>query len=131
MAINTKTYISKSNTIVKDSNVNLALNPVMELNYGVMLTRGLIYFDISKIKKRVEDKVYPDISKLKHVLKMTNAASVNDRRINCYMTDSEYDKHKLRAVSFDLIFFLLPKNWDGGRGFDYVQDLYNKHGRGI
>ena len=61
MAINTKTYISKSNTIVKDSNVNLALNPVMELNYGVMLTRGLIYFDISKIKKRVEDKIYPDL----------------------------------------------------------------------
>lgn len=131
MAINTKTYISKSNTIVKDSNVNLALNPVMELNYGVMLTRGLIYFDISKIKKRVEDKIYPDMSKLKHVLKMTNAASVNDRRINCYTFDSEYNKHKLRAISFDLIFFLLPKNWDGGRGFDYVQDLYNKHGRGI
>ena len=131
MAINTKTYISKSNTIVKDSNVNLSLNPIMELNYGDMLTRGIIYFDISKIKERVEDKTYPDITKLKHVLKMTNAASVNDRKINCYMPDSEYNKKKLRAVSFDLIFFLMPKNWDQGRGFDFTQDLYNIHGRGI
>jgi hypothetical protein len=37
MAINTKTYISKSNTIVKGSNVNLALNPIMELNYGIRM----------------------------------------------------------------------------------------------
>ena len=63
MAINTKTYITKSNTIVKDSNVNLSLNPVMELNYGKMLTRGIIYFDHNKVKKLVEDKTYPDMSK--------------------------------------------------------------------
>lgn len=130
MAINTKTYFTKSNTIVRGSNINLALNPIMELNYGKMLTRGLFYFDVKKIKDRIDDKVYPDMSKLKHVLHMTNAASVNDRKINCLMMDSEYDRKKQRAISFDLIFFLLPKNWDQGRGFDYVKDLYNKGNRG-
>ncbi len=130
MAINTKTYFSKCNTIVKGNNINLGLNPIMELNYGQMLTRGLIYFDVDKIRKKIEDKTYPDISKLKHVLHMTNAASVNDRKINCLMDDSEYDRKKQRAISFDLIFFLLPKNWDGGRGFYYVTDLYKYKHRG-
>lgn len=131
MAINTKTFITKSNTIMRDSDVNLSLNPIMELNYGDMLTRGMIYFDHNKVKKLVEDKVYPDISKLKHVLRMTNAASVNDKRINCKMPKSTYDGYKQRAVSFDLIFFLVPKNWDEGRGFDYEQDIRTEYHRGF
>ena len=131
MAINTKTYISKSNTIVKGSNVNLALNPIMELNYGKMLTRGMIYFDMKKVKERIEDKIYPDLSKFKHVLHMVNTASVNDRKINCFMIDSEYNDKKQRAISFDIIFFLIPRDWDQGRGFDYVQDLYNGKHRGL
>ena len=63
MAINTKTFISKSNTIIKDNASNTSLNPVMELNYGKMLTRGMIYFDHNKVKQMVEDKIYPNISK--------------------------------------------------------------------
>lgn len=131
MAINTKTFISKSNTIVRDSDVNLSLNPVMELNYGEMLSRCMIYFDHSKVKRMVEDKTYPDMSKLRHVLKMTNAASVNDKRINCLMPKSTYDGYKQRAVSFDLIFYLLPKDWDEGRGFDYTQDVRTEYHRGV
>lgn len=129
MAINTKTFISKSNTLVKDSKVNLSLNPVMELNYGNMLTRGIVYFDHNKIRKMVEDKVYPDMTKLKHVLHMTNAASVNDRKINCPMMTSDHTSDKMRAISFDLIFFLIPQPWDSGRGFDYERDLYETSNR--
>ena len=51
MAINTKTYISKCNTIIKESYANTGLNPIMELNYGLMTTRGLLYFDHNKVKK--------------------------------------------------------------------------------
>ena len=73
----TKTYASKSNTISRDQEyVNLGLNPIMEINYGKMLTRGMIYFDHSKVKKMVEDKTYSDISKLHHILKMTNCSSI-------------------------------------------------------
>ncbi len=119
-----KTYINKINTIVKDNYVNLSLNPVMEVNYGKMLTRGILYFDHMKIKKMVEEKIYPDITKLHHVLKMTNCSSITSRHINKPCLTSEYDDKKERAISFDLIFFLIPEKWDDGRGFDYVQDLY-------
>ena len=77
-----KTYLNRCNTLVKDSPVNLSLNPIMELNYGKMLTRGIIYFDHTKIKNMVEDKIYPDTNKLHHILKMTNAASITSNRIN-------------------------------------------------
>lgn len=121
----TKTYLSKCNTIVKDNNANLSLNPILELNYGKMLSRGLIYFDHIRLKNMVEDKIYPEIGKLRHVLKMTNCASLNNRYdINCPCLRSDYDGCKKRASSFDLILFLLPKSWDDGRGFDYVCDLY-------
>ena len=52
-------------------------------------------------------------------------------RINCFMPKSTYDGHKQRAVSFDLIFFLLPKDWDNGRGFDYTQDIRTEFHRGV
>ena len=44
MGLYTRTYADKSNTIVKSSNVNLSLNPILDLNYGRLLTRGLIHF---------------------------------------------------------------------------------------
>lgn len=124
MAINTKTYISKSNTIIKDSCENSGLNPVMGLGFGRKLSRGMIYFDHSKLKEMVEDKTYPDISKLRHVLKMTNTDSLNKADIHKPCTDVIFNDYKERATSFDLIFFLINKEWDCGKGFDYVKDMY-------
>ena len=123
MAIVTHTFISKTNTIIKDSNASVGLNPIIELNYGKMLTRVLIYFDHSKVQKMVEDKTYPEIGKLKHILKIKNAGSIDDRHINKKFLDSNGEYYKQRAASFDLIFFLIPNDWDEGRGFDYKQDL--------
>lgn len=131
MAIVTKTYFDKVNTIVKDNPVNLSLNPIMEINYGNMLSRGLIYFNHHKIKKMIEDKIYPDITKLRHVLHMTNTSSIVDKAINNCGIDSQLDGNRQRASSFDLIFFLIPKEWDSGRGFDYIMDLYNGSHRGV
>ena len=123
MAIVTHTFISKSNTIIKDSVASVGLNPILELNYGKMLTRGLIYFDHTKVQKMVEDKIYPDISKLRHVLKMKNAGSIDDKHINRIYLDSNGDYYKQRTSSFDLIYFLIPNDWDEGKGFDHKQDL--------
>lgn len=131
MAIVTKTYIEKCNTIVKGNHANLSLNPIMEINYGDMLSRGIIYFDHTKVKKLIEDKTYPDISKLKHILHITNSSSIVDKNINKCELNSQIDGHKQRATSFDLIFFLIPKEWDNGRGFDYAMDLYNGSHRGV
>ena len=123
MAIVTHTFISKSNTIIKDSVASVGLNPILELNYGKMLTRGLIYFDHTKVQKMVEDKIYPDISKMRHVLKIKNAGSIDDKHINRIYLDSNGDYYKQRTSSFDLIYFLIPNDWDEGKGFDYKQDL--------
>ena len=121
----TKTYASKSNTISRDQEyTNMGLNPVMEINYGKMLTRGMIYFDHTKVKKMVEDKVYPDISKLKHTLKMTNCSSIEFKDDTKPCMDSTLQDNKLRAASFDLILFFIPYDWDEGKGFDFVEDLY-------
>lgn len=121
----TKTYPSKSNTISKDHEyVNLGLNPVMEINYGKMITRGMIYFDHSKVKKMVDDKIYPDIRKLHHVLKMTNCSSLEYKTDTIPCIDSTLNGDKKRVGSFDLIFFYIPYEWDEGRGFDFVEDMY-------
>ena len=127
----TKTYLSKTNTIYKDNFANLSLNPILELNYGQTLSRGLIYFDHSKIKCMVNDKTYPNIDKLHHVLKMTNCASITSKEINKPCFTPNNDNSKFRAISFDLILFLIPNEWDNGRGFDYICDLYNGQHRGI
>ena len=127
MSITTKTYITKSNTIIKDSKVNTGLNPILELNYGKLITRGIIYFDHTKLQCMVNDKVYPDVNKLKHKLKMFNCASINAHTINDKLHSSDFQSEKERAVSFDLIFFLLPQPFDSGRGYDYNADLYNRN----
>ena len=124
MAIVTKTYISKSNTIIKDNCSNTGLNPIVELNYGQMVTRGMIYFDHAKLQKMYEDKTYPSLEKMHHVLKMTNTASLTPNAIYKPCINSYYDDVKKRATSFDLIFFLINKNWDCGKGFDYVKDMH-------
>lgn len=124
MAIVTKTYISKSNTIIKDNCSNTGLNPILELNYGQMVTRGMIYFDHAKLQKMYEDKTYPSLEKMHHVLKMTNTASLTPNAIYKPCINSYYDDIKKRATSFDLIFFLINKNWDCGKGFDYVKDMH-------
>lgn len=127
----TKTYPSKSNTIIRNSAANLGLNPLLELQYGNELSRGLIYFDHTKVKKMVEDKIYPDVDKLHHVLKMTNTASIDDARLNCGRLEQSTMENKQRAASFDLVFFFIPYEWDNGKGYEYVQDLYNRFHRAL
>ena len=117
----TRTYISKFNTIIKDSTLNTGINPVAELIYGKETTRLLTYFDHTKVKCMVDEKVYPDINKLRHYLKITNAGSLDFTQMHCGETSNISDNIKVRATSFDLIFFLIPQEWDNGKGFDYAK----------
>ncbi len=121
MAIVTRTFISKSNTIIEGDNTNLGLNPIMELYYGIPVSRGLIYFDLENVRRKIEDKTYPDIEKLHHTLKMQNVASLKSKyghKFNRY-NDAE------RASSFDLVLFLVDKDWDAGKGYDFYMDGYD------
>ena len=122
----TRTPISKFNTIIKDSLANTGLNPISELCYGSSTTRILCYFDHSRIKSMVEDKTFPDISKFKHTLKIYNVGSVEPLKDNCGEISSSNNQFKKRAASFDLIFFLIPQEWDNGKGYDYSLDLINQ-----
>ena len=43
----------------------------------------LVYFDTCHIKKLVDEKICPDISKFKHILKITNAVSLDFTQVHC------------------------------------------------
>ena len=74
----------------------------------------------------VEDKIFPDKSKLKHYLKITNAGSIDLTELHCGEVSSISNDLKIRATSFDIIFFLIPQFWDNGKGFDYMKNFNNQ-----
>lgn len=122
-----KTYISKFNTIVSNSKINTGLNPVSELVYGrdTIVSRALFYFDHSKVKKLIDDGIMIDMGKMNHTLHITNAGSTDFTQLHMCETSSINDNKKIRAASFDIIFFLIPKPWDRGKGFNYVKTYFN------
>lgn len=115
-----KTYLDKVNTIIEESDLNTGLNPISELIYGSITTRMLIHFDTNKIKNELEKNGVKDYSKVKHFLKLTNCGIIDNKQL--YLTEDSVHSSgiKLRASSFDLIFFLIPQEWDGGKGYDYT-----------
>ncbi len=117
----TNTFASKCNTIVDGSLANTGLNPILQLYYGNMHTRGLIYFDEEKVKSLYYDKTYPELGKMKHVLKMWNASDINVPGITKRFPDSYLTGIRERATSYDLILLKAPMDWDAGRGFDFSQ----------
>lgn len=102
---------------------NTGLNPILELNYGKELSRGLIHFDVNEIGDLIADGTFSDPSKLICTLKMTNCASVDglpyDKRIHHRAAEPVE-----RATSFDLILYKLPQDFDAGKGFDYAYDFW-------
>ena len=116
-------FLDKTNTITKGSLWNTGLNPILELNYGRELSRGLIHFDVDEIGKLLSDGTFSDRDKLCCTLKMTNCASVDglpyDKRIHHRASEPVE-----RATSFDLILFKLPQDFDAGKGFDYASDFW-------
>lgn len=118
------TFLDKCCTILKGSNANMGLNPVAELNMGLKTTRALIHFNTDHIKELVDDKTIADTSKVKHVLKLTNCSSVNvndNQKVYAGVTTFE---GKIRASSVDVILFVVPKDFDEGKGFDYEDSFW-------
>lgn len=113
------TFLDKCATIVKDSKLNFGLNPVAELNMGRRVSRVCLHFNTDHLKNLYEDRVITDITKTKHILKLTNCTSVNindTNRVYAGITDAD---GKERASSFDVILLALPKDFDEGRGFNF------------
>ena len=120
MAVVTHTFLDKTNTIIYGSATNLGLNPILEMYYGMPYTRALLHFDLLKLKSLVDDKTYPDMSKLTHRLKMQNVGGLGTKYQHTF---NKYN-HAKRAKSFNLNFFLIDRPWDGGGGYDYKRDGY-------
>ena len=122
-----KTYISKFNTIISGCKFNTSLNPVSDIVYGKGLvhSRALIYFDHEEIKKLIDGGIMPNKKKMTHTLHITNAGSLDFTMLHACDTSDINDNKRIRALSFDLIFFLIPKTWDRGRGFDYKRSYFN------
>ena len=49
----THTFFDKCNTIFENSEFNTGYNPVAELNAGSTLSRILIHFDLTELKKQI------------------------------------------------------------------------------
>lgn len=122
-----RTYISKFATIVSNSKINTGLNPISELVYGKdnIISRALLYFDHSKIQELINNGTMVDRDKMRHTLHITNVSSVDTSQAYQCETSSINENKKIRAASFDLIFFLIPKTWDRGKGFDYTKSYLN------
>lgn len=116
-------FLDKTNTITRGSLWNTGLNPILEINYGKELSRGLIHFDVNEIGALIADGTFSDPSKLTCTLKMTNCASVDglpyDKEIHHRASEPVE-----RASSFDLVLYKLPQDFDAGKGFDYAYDFW-------
>jgi len=118
-----RTYFDKNNTIVKDSNVNTGLNPVSELFYGgdvgnEKYSRLLFHFDETRLKSLYTGGTFTDLTKLTHILRLTNTASFDTALLNGTMETKD------RASSFDLILFTINQPWDNGVGYDYAPVVF-------
>lgn len=118
-----RTYFDRNNTIVFNEYVNTGRNPIAELYYGGGVTnqsysRFLFHFDENRIKSLYSGGTYPDISLLKHTLKMTNTGAFD---LNLLGKDT--CSGKKRASSFDLVVFKLRQQWDEGVGYDYNAEI--------
>lgn len=128
-----RSYLSKNNTIISNTSVNTARNPVIELNFGSSdliqpnfgYTRFIFDLDLSELIQNVQLGIISTgcTTGMTHTLKMTNTSTFDNELVNTFMTNS-----RRRATSFDLILFRIPKvsgdtgnpqEWDEGVGYDY------------
>ena len=136
-----RSYIDKNNTIISNSYVNTARNPVIELNFGASdfivpnygYTRFLFDLDLSLLQENIASGVISTgcTTGMTHVLNMTNTSSFDNELLNTFMSNE-----RRRATSFDLILFRIPKTsgdtgtpqlWDEGVGYDYTDFNLNQN----
>lgn len=112
-------FINKSATIVKGSDINTSLNPVLSLVYGnSAISRGVISFDLKEIFDWMSGNTL-NPSKLKFYLHMTNYGSVDllptDKDI---LTTPNFVSK--RSSSFDLSIFDIRQEFETGNGYDFA-----------
>lgn len=123
-------FLDKAATLLKGSRRNSGLNPILELNYGKNVSRGIIHFDETPIVNLVNDKTFADLDKLHINLRMTNCFSVDGLPYEkSFMLDS--NNVMQRATSFDIMAFKLPQTFDAGRGFNFISDFWIRNNQSV
>lgn len=114
-----RTYFQKNNTIVKNSTVNTAKNPISELYCGDLVSRFIFNIDFSKIKKMVDEKeINITDSNTKHILKITNTSNF-DITGQLNVNNDIVLGNGYRATSCDIELRAITEFWDEGNGYDY------------
>ncbi len=117
-------FLDKTATIIKNSETNTGLNPVVELNYGDAVTRIVLHFSEEQIKTMVEDKTIAQSDKVEYRLKMTNCTSINGVPYEKKLFYGNTSGVKSRASSFDILVMKLPQTFDEGRGYEFIDDTW-------
>ena len=126
-----KSYFDKSNTILYNSYVNTARNPIVELFFGRVdsintpsgFSRYIFNIDLQTLNDKISDSIISTgctgFSQIKHTLRMKNTSFFDKDLIN-----DKTSQGRRRATSFDLILFRIPQNqqWDSGVGYDYYDN---------
>ena len=115
-----RTFLDKCNTIVKDSNENFGMNPILMLHYGSLISRIILHFDIDNIKNNIGNNIDNYI----HKLIMVNCCGVNNSALFDSVNSFNGSRERVRANSFDVIAFEIPSEWDGGNGMDSSLDFW-------
>jgi hypothetical protein len=115
-----RTYFSKNNTLVRNSYVNTARNPIAELYYGFdqnqsrTFSRYIFDIDLTNIYNLYTGKTISTLNGTTHTLNLKNCSSFDELFGEAVGT-------KTRGNSFDLILFKISgETWDQGIGYDYA-----------
>jgi len=112
-----RTYFSKNNTLIKDSEVNGSKNPVTEIVYGGMdgiISRFIFDFDFTGILERIQSGIINPNRIVRHTLKLNNVIRPTPE----YEGRLSYDSNLRRASDFKLDLFNINEEWTEGLGYD-------------
>ena len=127
-----RSYFSKNNTIIKNSQVNTAKNPNTELFYGSGFSKFIFQIDLTDLQNKINNGDYVLNSNTTHTLHLTNTIFGDESLIGV-----KRGTGRQRTTSFDLIIFAIPGTgdtptytgdtksyWDEGIGYDY-EEVYD------
>lgn len=114
-----RSYFSKNNTIIKNSQVNTAKNPNTEIFYGSGFSKFIFQIDLNDLKDKINNGNVVLNSITKHYLHITNTIFGDEALLGVIRGTG-----RQRTTSFDLVLFRIPEYWDEGVGFDY-EEVYD------
>ena len=114
-----RSYFSKNNTIIKNSQVNTAKNPNTEIFYGSGFSKFIFQVDLTNLQNKINNGDLVLNANTRHYLHLTNTI-FGDEALLGQLRGTQ----RQRTTSFDLLLFRIPEYWDEGIGFDY-EEVYD------